>query len=315
MVDWVSMSSRDLAWTCWVKYNTSRMSSSGREVRRTRRFIGSFPSFSIRASSIDILVASAPLSSKASMTTTTFPVAEPSNWDRGSTMNFCHWVEASAVLAKDGSLITLARSGRRRRSRSVKSRAMVANSMVWSPSCCLTRVKQKHDPSIPRWWAWKATAWAIADLPVPAWPLSQKTRGAVASVVSIQSMISFRISVLVPPRDFCSKIKPTPSAQVGNSKLRSSQICCRPEGMSRSTPSRNSCVSLSSTRLKMATFVAVSEETSLPSWRPIAKIRIYWTAGREDWTYRKLWFPNTLQWTARIPVWPGQSLLEHFSLR
>ena len=186
-------------------------------------FAGSSAPYTARTSRTIALLHSRPLSSKASMTTTTFPVGEPFNWERGSRMSFFHCATRFVVSLNEWLLVvTSTRSGHKRRSRSAKSCAMIGKSFIWSCSCCLTRLKQKHDPSMPRFWACRAIVCAMADFPLLACPYSQKIRSVAASVLLIQSTISFKISILVPSRHFFALFSPTLSARAKQFKVRSS---------------------------------------------------------------------------------------------
>ena len=147
------------------------MSTSGQEVRRIWMFSGSSAQYVARTSRTVVLVPSAPLSSKALMTTTTFPVGEPFNWERGSRMSFFHCATTFVVSLNEWFLVvTSTRSSHKRMSRSAKSSAMIWKSFIWSCSCCLMQLKQKHDPSMPRFWACREMVCAMADFPFPACP-------------------------------------------------------------------------------------------------------------------------------------------------
>ena len=107
----------DLASISRLVFNASPMSTSAREVRRIRIFAGSYAPNAARTIRTVVLMHSAPLSSKASMTTTTFPVGEPVNWERGSRMSFFYCAATSSMSLNEWLLVvTSTRSGRKRRS-------------------------------------------------------------------------------------------------------------------------------------------------------------------------------------------------------
>jgi len=81
-------------------------------------FAGSSAPYAARTLKIVAVVRTIPLSSKASMTTTTFPAGEPFNLERGSRMSLFHCATTSAVSLNECLfVVTSTRIGHKRRSR------------------------------------------------------------------------------------------------------------------------------------------------------------------------------------------------------
>ena len=86
----------------------------------------------------------------------------------GSRMSCFHCAATSGVSLNEWLLVvTCTKSSRKRMSRSAKSCVMVGKSFIWRRWWCLTRLKQKHDPSMPIFWACRAIMCVMADFPFP----------------------------------------------------------------------------------------------------------------------------------------------------